>query len=65
MPEYPIQDSIDKYWDKDEYNYCINNVFKAFQNLKFDIINDKGKPKSENIYMEIWFESRRKIMKIF
>lgn len=61
MPEYPTQDSIDKYWDKDEYNYCINNVFKALQKLKFDIIKDKGKPISEYIYVEIWFDSRRKI----
>lgn len=61
MPEYPTQDSIDKYWDKDEYYYCLNNVFKALQKLKFDIIKDKGKPISENIYLEIWFDSRRKI----
>jgi hypothetical protein len=61
MPEYPIQDSIDKYWDKDEYNYCINNVFKALQKLTFDIIKDKGKPISEDVYFEIWFDSRRKI----
>ena len=38
MPEYPTQDSIDKYWDKGEYKYCINNVFKAMRKLKFDII---------------------------
>src|SRR5204862_486411 len=61
MPEYPIQDSIDKYWYKDEYNYCINNVFKALQKLTFDIIKDKGKPISEDVYFEIWFDSRRKI----
>jgi hypothetical protein len=61
MPEYPTQDSIDKYWDKDEYNYCIHNVFKALQKLKFDIIKDKGKPISENVYIEIFFDSRRKI----
>jgi len=61
MPEYPTQDSIDKYWDKDEYNYCINNVFKAMQKLKFDIIKDKGKPISEDVYFEIWFDSKRKI----
>lgn len=61
MPEYPTQDSIDKYWDRDEYNYCINNVFNALQKLKFDIIKDKGKPISENVYVEIFFDSRRKI----
>jgi hypothetical protein len=61
MPAYPTQDSIDKYWDKDEYSYCINNVFKALRKLKFDIIKDKGKPISEDIYFEIWFDSRRKI----
>lgn len=61
MPEYPIQDSIDKYWDREVYNYCIANVFKAMQKLKFDIVKDKGKPISEDIYLEIWFESRREI----
>jgi hypothetical protein len=64
MPRYPIQDSIDKYWDKDEYQYCINNVFKALQNLKFDIIKDKGIPIPENVYIEIWFISRKKIEKL-
>ena len=60
MPEYQTQDSIDKYWDKDEYEYCINNVFKALHKLKFDIIKDKGKPISENVYFEVEFDSRRK-----
>lgn len=61
MPEYPTQDSIDKYWDKDDYNYCINNVLKAMKKLKFDIIKDKGKPISENVYFEVWFDSRRNL----
>ena len=61
MPEYPTQDSIDKYWDKDEYNYCIKNVFKAMRKLKFDIIKAKGKPISEDIYFEVWFDSKRKL----
>lgn len=61
MPAYPTQDSIDKYWDKDEYNYCINNVFKAMRKLKFDIIKAKGKPISEDIYFEVWFDSKRKL----
>jgi len=61
MPEYPTQDSIDKYWDKDEYSYCIKNVFKALQKLKFDIIKDKGKPIAEDVYFEIFLDSKRKI----
>ncbi len=61
MPAYPTQDSIDKYWDKDEYNYCIDNVFKAMRKLKFDIIKAKGKPISEDVYFEVWFDSKRKL----
>ena len=61
MPEYPTQDSIDKYWDKGEYKYCINNVFKAMRKLKFDIIKAKGKPIYEDIYFEVWFDSKRKL----
>ena len=61
MPEYSNQDSIDKYYEKDEYSYCINNVLKALSKLKFDIIKDKGKPIIENVYFEIWFDSKTKI----
>ncbi len=62
MLGYQSADSIDKYWERNEYNYCINTISGALKKLKFDIIKDKGKPISEDIYMEIWFdEKKRKI----
>ena len=59
MPEYQSDDSIDKYWDRDEYNYCIKNIFNALSKLKFDIIKDKGKPISEVIYLQLWFDDKK------
>ncbi len=56
---YQSADSIDKYWERDEYNYCINTVLNAFKKLKFDIIKDKGKPIPEDIYIEIWFDEKK------
>jgi len=53
------QDSVDKYWERDEYNYCINTIFRSLKKLEFDIIKDKGKPISEDIYIEIWFDGKR------
>lgn len=61
MLGYESADSIDKYWERDEYNYCINTIFTALKKLKFDIIKDKGKPFSEDIYIEIWFDEKGKI----
>lgn len=52
---------IEKYYEKDEYNFCINKMFNALKNLKFDIIKDKGRPVSEDIYIEIWIEDNGKI----
>jgi len=56
---YQSADSIDKYWERDEYNYCINTIFSALKKLEFDIIKDKGKPISEDIYIEIWFDEKK------
>lgn len=44
-----------------EYTYCTNTIRKALSALKFDIIKDKGKPISEDIYLEIWVEDNGKI----
>ncbi|MGB5988420.1 MAG: hypothetical protein WBG43_01570 [Marinifilaceae bacterium] len=49
-------EEIKKYYEQDEYNYCINKMFNALKDLKFDIIKDKGIPVSEEIYIEIWIE---------
>jgi hypothetical protein len=59
MLEYQSPDSIDKYWEKNEYNYCVNTIFNALKKLEFDIIKDKGKPISEDIYIEIWFDEKK------
>lgn len=47
---------IDEYFEKDEYNYCIQKIKSALSNLQFDIIKDKGEPIAEDIYLEIWQE---------
>ncbi len=54
-------EEIESYYDKDEYNFCVNKMFSALKHLKFDIIKDKGKPISEDIYIEIWVEDNGKI----
>ncbi len=59
MLEYQSADSIDEYWERDEYNYCVNTILNALKKLKFDIIKDKGKPISEDIYIEIWFDEKK------
>lgn len=59
MLGYQSQDTIDKYWERNEYDYCINTIFNSLNMLKFDIIKDKGKPISEDIYIEIWFDEKK------
>ena len=59
MLGYPSQDSIDKYWERSEYNYCINTIFSSLKKLEFDILKNKGKPISEDIYIEIWFDEKK------
>jgi hypothetical protein len=54
-------EEIKKYYEKDEFKFCIDKMFKTLKNLKFDIIKDKGKPISEDIYIEIWIEDNGKI----
>lgn len=55
------EEEIDKYHDREEYNFCIDKIFNALKTLKFDIIKDKGKPIAEDIYIEIWIEDNGKI----
>jgi hypothetical protein len=47
-------EEIEKYYDKYEYKFCISKMFNTLKDLKFDIIKDKGKPISEDIYIQIW-----------
>ena len=59
MLGYQSPDTIDKYWERNEYEYCINTIFNSLRKLQFDIIKDKGKPISEDIYIEIWFDEKK------
>ncbi len=54
-------EKIDEYYERDEFNFCIDKMMTALKDLKFDIILDKGKPISEDIYIEIWVEDNGKI----
>lgn len=55
------EEEIEKYYEKDEYNFCIKKVYEALRPLKFDIIKDKGKPIAEDIYIEIWVDDNGKL----
>jgi hypothetical protein len=50
-----------KYYDKEEYDFCLGKVFDSLKSLKFDIIKDKGVPFAEDIYIEIWVEDNGKL----
>ena len=52
---------IKKYYNKDEYDFCLNKMYNALKTLKFDIIKDKGIPIAEDIYIEIWIEDNGKL----
>lgn len=54
-------EEVEEYYERDEYNFCIQKLFGALKSLKFDIIKDKGKPIAEDIYIEIWVEDNWKI----
>lgn len=63
MAEYQLKDSIKKYWDRNEYKYCIRSVRKALKNLTFDIIKKEGRPIEEKFSFEIWLEENGKLKK--
>lgn len=55
------EEEIEKYFEKDEYNFCVGKVYDALKSLKFDIIKDKGKPVAEEIYIRIWIDDNGKV----
>jgi hypothetical protein len=55
------EEEIDKFYEKDEYNFCIMKLYDALKTLKFDIIKDKGRPIAEDVYIEIWVADNGKI----
>lgn len=54
-------EEIEKYYEEDEYKFCINKMTDALKSLKFDLIKDKGNPITEDVYVEIWMEDNGKI----
>lgn len=54
------EEEIDKHHDRDEYNFCTQKIYNALKGLKFDIIKDKGKPISEDIYLWLWINDNGK-----
>lgn len=52
---------IEEFFEKEEYNYCIKKFENTLNDLQFDIIKDKGKPMSEDIYIEIWQKENGKL----
>ena len=54
-------EEIEEYYEKEEYNFCIKKIYNILKSLKFDIIKDKGKPISEDIYIHIWQKDNGKL----
>ncbi|MGV3508919.1 MAG: hypothetical protein ACO1N7_06475 [Sphingobacteriaceae bacterium] len=61
MLEYETDEKISEDWDRKEYDYCIGTMYNALKKMRFDIVRDKGKPFSEDIYIEIWTEDNGRI----
>lgn len=61
MVEYQTKKDIKEFWDKNEYNYCVNAVFKKLRGLKLDVMKRNNKPIEEKIYLEIWVEDNGKL----
>ena len=49
-------EEVEKYYDEDEYNYCVNKIYHTLKSLKFDILKNKGRAISEDIYLKIWIK---------
>ncbi|MBB4804275.1 hypothetical protein HNP37_004362 [Flavobacterium nitrogenifigens] len=52
---------IEEFFKKDELDFCTSKILNALKSLKFDIIKDKGKPISEEIYIQIFLNTNGKI----
>ncbi|TCC87429.1 hypothetical protein [Pedobacter hiemivivus] len=60
MLRYELEEKIDRQ-ERKEYDYCTSTMLKALKSLRFDIIKNKGKPISEDVYLEIWIEESGEI----
>lgn len=47
--------------DSAEHQFCINTVQRLLEPLRFDILQDKGRPIAEDVYVEIWVNDRGKL----
>ena len=61
MLEYDTDEKIAVGWEREEYDYCIGTMYNALRKMRFDILKDKGKQISEDIYIEIWTEDNGRI----
>jgi hypothetical protein len=58
MADYQSKDTINKYWDRKDYNLCVKSIYKAVKGLDFDVIKRMGEKISEKVYLEIWYEDK-------
>ncbi|SDI23491.1 hypothetical protein [Winogradskyella thalassocola] len=61
MPDYQTKEEIKRFWEPNEYKYCIKTVKKGLSDLKFDILRIKNKPVEESYYLDIWIEDNGKL----
>lgn len=54
-------DEIKEYYTRRGNKFCTSTVFMAVRHLHFDILRDKGKPTSENIYVRISVSAEGKV----
>ncbi len=52
---------LNDYFERDEYNYCVESIYNSLKIMQFDILKDKGVPTSERIFIEIWFDKNGKL----
>jgi len=52
---------LEDLFEKDDYSYCIKKFESALSDLQFDIIKDRGKAISEDIYIQIWEKENGKL----
>jgi len=55
MANYRKED-LSLYFGKRDLRKCLKTVYKAVKDLKFDITKHEGKPVSERVTLEVWYE---------
>lgn len=54
-------EEIQRYYGKEEYDFCLSKMYNSLKTLRFDIIKDRGVPIAEDIYIEIWVNDNGKL----